>query len=601
MDCRIVVSDGQKSSAFLVNEGTNLQKAIFQNGFHVSAPCGGRGTCGNCKAVVSGKVSEISPTERKKLTEDEIKSGVRLTCQVVVHGDATVYIEQERSAEIQTEGLEYKVKLSPLAKRETVSLPAASLENSKDDAQRILNSFGKENLKFLPSVLPKLSNVVNGENQDLVITRTDDTIIDVNIKTKETTDYGFAVDIGTTTVVGYLVNLNTGKIEDTISEINDQAIYGADVLSRISYGRENPDGNEILHSKLTGQISRMLRKIIEKKGISKDDVCGISFAGNTIMMHFLIGLNPFRISVSPFTPVTTASMVCFAKDLGIDYHPDCPVYILPSVSGYVGADITAGMLACSLTDRDKIQLLIDIGTNGEMVLSKNGELLCCSVAAGPAFEGARIRCGVGGIEGAIDKISFRDGSFNIHTLWDKKPIGICGSGLVDAVSLLVENYIVDETGRFTEPDEWKPEALCLRDRLTTVNGETAFKIADEIYIYQQDIREVQLAKAAIYAGIKILLEHQNVSYEDVDIVWLAGGFGNKLNSESAVNIGMLPRKLLGKIRAGGNTSGIGAVMSLLSRDCRIECDIIKSRAKYLELSALPGFNDTFIEAMGFEE
>jgi len=206
MDCRIVVSDGQKSSAFLVNEGTNLQKAIFQNGFHVSAPCGGRGTCGNCKAVVSGKVSEISPTERKKLTEDEIKSGVRLTCQVVVHGDATVYIEQERSAEIQTEGLEYKVKLSPLAKRETVSLPAASLENSKDDAQRILNSFGKENLKFLPSVLPKLSNVVNGENQDLVITRTDDTIIDVNIKTKETTDYGFAVDIGTTTVVGYLVN-----------------------------------------------------------------------------------------------------------------------------------------------------------------------------------------------------------------------------------------------------------------------------------------------------------------------------------------------------------------------------------------------------------
>lgn len=601
MNCKVVVSDGHNTSTFFVDKGTNLQKAILKNGFLISSPCGGRGTCGNCKAVVSGEVSDITDTEKRKLLKTELSSGIRLTCQVTVLGDTAVHIEQEKSANIQIEGLEYNVELSPLARRVNISLSAASLENSKDDARRILQSLGEEKLKFLPEVYSKVSNVVNGEKQDLVITCTDETIIDVNVNTVEASDYGFAVDIGTTTIVGYLVDLYTGKIEETISEINDQSYYGADVLSRISYGRENPHGNDILHAKLTSQISRMLKKIIEKKGISRDDVCCISLAGNTIMMHFLMGLNPFRISVSPFTPVTTDSLICFAEDLGIDYHPKCPVYLLPSISGYVGADITAGMLACSLTDKDKIQLMVDIGTNGEMVLSKNGELLCCSVAAGPAFEGAKIRCGVGGIEGAIDKISFEDGKFKVHTLWNKKPIGICGSGLIDAISVLVENYIVDETGRFTEPDEWKPEAQCLKDRLITVNGEKAFNIVDDIYICQQDVREVQLAKAAIYAGIITLLKHQNVDYDEVDIVWLAGGFGNKLNKESAVSIGMLPKKLLTKIRSAGNTSGIGAVMSLLSKECRRRCDTIKSRAKYLELSALPGFNDTFIEAMVFEE
>ena len=314
-------------------------------------------------------------------------------------------------------------------------------------------------------------------------------------------------------------------------------------------------------------------------------------------MHFLMGLNPFRISVSPFTPVTTDSLICFAEDLGIDYHPKCPVYLLPSISGYVGADITAGMLACSLTDKDKIQLMVDIGTNGEMVLSK----MVSAVLFGGTDQPLRAKSGACcGIERQLT-ISFEDGKFKVHTLWNKKPIGICGSGLIDAISVLVENYIVDETGRFTEPDEWKPEAQCLKDRLITVNGEKAFNIVDDIYICQQDVREVQLAKAAIYAGIITLLKHQNVDYDEVDIVWLAGGFGNKLNKESAVSIGMLPKKLLTKIRSAGNTSGIGAVMSLLSKECRRRCDTIKSRAKYLELSALPGFNDTFIEAMVFEE
>jgi uncharacterized 2Fe-2S/4Fe-4S cluster protein (DUF4445 family) len=596
--CKIRMVNSKKSSEFYSDVGVNLQEVVLKNTSEFYAPCGGRGTCGKCKAYVKGKVSELTEIERNKLTVKEIESGIRLLCQVLVFGDTEIKTINQESAYIQIEGLPYKVKIDPLATRKRITLSEVTLKNWSDDTDRVLKSINN-NLKFEPSVLSKMSNIITGEKQEIFVTVTDDKFIDISTVNNRRTDYGFAVDIGTTTVVGYLVNLFTGEIEDTISEINAQAPYGADVLSRISYGKENSNGNEILHKKLVDQLSRMLKKIVEKIKIAKEDICCISFAGNTTMMHFLMGLNPFRISVAPFIPITTSSMVCSASDIGIDFYPQCPILLLPSVSAYIGADITAGMLTCSLTDKTKIQLLVDIGTNGEMALSKYGDIVSCSVAAGPAFEGARIRCGVGGIEGAIDSIEFKDGILKVHTLSDKPPIGICGSGLVDAISFLVQYNIIDEGGRFAEFGEWLPEATVLKDSLFTINGEKAFRFAGEIYICQQDIREVQLAKAAVYAGIRTLIEAQNLNYEDIDIVWLAGGFGNKLNKDNAISIGLLPEALLSKIRQAGNTSGIGATMALLSEECRVECSRIKAITKYLELSACPKFNNEFIEAMGF--
>jgi uncharacterized 2Fe-2S/4Fe-4S cluster protein (DUF4445 family) len=604
--CMITVRSGNKTSEILTKTGVNLHKALLANGFGIYSPCGGKGTCGKCKVHVSGKVSEPAEVEKAKLSDSELRAGIRLSCQVSVENDIKIELPDQKSAYIQVEGLPYHVCISPFTERIRISLPGTGLEYCPDDAGRLLERLNRGSLKISPSALNRMSDIFDGGEQEILVTVCDDTVTDVSLFDIEAADYGFAVDIGTTTIVGYLINMESGAIADTISEINEQAAYGSDVLSRISYGKENKDGNKLLHSTLVNQLGSMLEKVIVRNGISKDSVSGMSFAGNTTMMHFLLGLNPFRISVAPFTPVTTSSLFCLSGELGISILPDCPVYLLPSVSGYVGADITAGMLACSLLDENKIQLLVDIGTNGEMALSKNGVILCCSVAAGPAFEGAGIRCGVGGIEGAVDSVFLENGDLRIHTINDKAPVGLCGSGLVDAVSLMVQNGMIDEGGRFAGPGEWSLQAACLSDRFTMLNGERVFIISGEseqsesVFLCQQDIREVQLAKAAVHAGITTLLQNQDIDAAQVDTVWLAGGFGNKLKKESAINIGLLPAGLSSKIRFAGNTSGIGAIMALLSKECRDECELVKNKTKYLELSALPGFNDTFIDAIGFD-
>lgn len=603
--CNISVVQGDHSLLIHADTGMTLQKALLNNDAGFGAPCGGKGTCGKCKVRVSGLVSDLTESERSRLTEQELAKGVRLACQVIIQGNVEVEAPDEKSAYIQIEGLPYQVNISPLAKRARVTLAGTGLDNSPDDINRLMEALNKEDYKISPATLSKISRLLHGSEQEVLVTSTEDALVDINPLNQEVThDYGFAVDIGSTTIVGYLVNMKSGEIEETISQVNEQIAFGSDVLSRISYGIENLNGHMVLHERIVHQLSSMLKKAVERKGISKEDICGMTLAGNTIMMHFLMGLNPQRIAVAPFTPVFTSSYLCAAGEIGFDYHPQCPVYLLPSVSGYVGADIMAGILACSLHDENKVQLLVDIGTNGEMALSKKGAILCCSVAAGPAFEGAKIRCGVGGIEGAIDAVSFEDGHLKVHTLANKKPIGLCGSGLVDAVALMVQYGIIDEGGHFTDIEEWSSQAACLSDRLQTLNGEKVFIISekngDSVFLCQQDIREVQLAKAAVHAGIITLLQHQDIDFNSIDVVWLAGGFGNKIKKVSAVNIGLLPKELYSKIHFAGNTSGVGTIMALLSKECRDECDTIKKKAQYLELSGLPGFNDAFIQAIGFD-
>lgn len=606
----ISVHHENKTTELHAEAGANLYKALIANGYSLYSPCSGKGTCGKCKVRIMGAVPAPTDIEKSTLSDTELNAGIRLACRINVESDIKVELTERKSAQIQVEGLPYQVIISPLCERIPVTLPKTELIYCPDDLKRLTEHLNIGSLKIIPSALFKMSDILKGEEQELLVTVFGDLITDLAViddDMNDTPDFGFAVDIGTTTIVVYFINIESGAILDTVSEINEQAAFGSDVLSRISYGKDNTRGNESLHLTLVNQLGSMFEKVVEKNHISKSSVIGISFAGNTTMMHFLLGLNPFRISVAPFTPVTTASMLCLAGDLGISSFPDCPAYLLPSISGYVGADIVAGMLVCSLLEKNNIQLLVDIGTNGEMALSKNGDILCCSVAAGPAFEGTGIRCGVGGVEGAIDSVCLVDGNLKIHTINDKAPIGLCGSGLVDIISLMVENSMIDEGGRFADQSEWSRRSACLSGRFTNLFGEKVFVISagndktEAVFLCQQDIREVQLAKAAVHAGITTLLKNQDIDASQVDIVWLAGGFGNKLNKESALNIGLLPHELSSKIRFAGNTSGIGAIMSLLSNECRKECELLKNNTEYLELSALPGFNDMFIDAIGFEK
>lgn len=611
---KVTIDSGSQSPVSIsTNEVTNLLNILLKQedpSAVPQTPCGGKGTCGKCRVRVTGQVSEPSAQELKVLKKEELEGGIRLACQTIPKGDVRVELLREpEQVQIQVEGLPVNVSLSPLATRQFVELPSSVLGDTRDDVQRFIELLGCTKYQLGLEQMATLANMDLSKTQPICAVTTDDAVADLYAIEKSTehgVSYGLAVDIGTTTVVGYLVNLETGKTETAVSKLNAQRGYGADVLSRISYAMENEDGTQTLHHLIVRQIDDMLREIVKEKGIDLKSVTAMALAGNTTMMHFLMGLSPVRISKSPFTPVWTSSYHCAAGDLGFTAYPQCPVYLLPSVSGYVGADIVAGMLVCNMRSKDKIQLLVDIGTNGEMALSRRGDIISCSVAAGPAFEGARIKCGVGGVAGAIDAVWMEGDEFHFSTLFKKMPIGICGSGLVDIIALLVEYGMLDEGGRFTEKDEWDPRVHSLEDRIQEIEGQTCFVVAwsdsakqKPVYISQQDVREVQLAKAAVQAGIKTLLKHTKTQFEDVDTLWLAGGFGNKLQKESAVIIGLLPKELESKIAYAGNTSGSGTIMALLSGKCRTECDIIKKETRYLELSGLPGFNDVFIDAIGF--
>lgn len=371
-----------------------------------------------------------------------------------------------------------------------------------------------------------------------------------------------AVDIGTTTVVAYLVV--NGQIVDTESTLNAQKPYGDDVLSRIKYTMEQADGLETLSMRIREQVSRMAADLCCRNGIRAKK---IAIAGNTVMLHIYAGVSPASIGISPFTPVFTETRL--SKE----------TVLLPSITGYVGADTVAAILASGMHLSEEVCLLVDIGTNGEIALGNKNGIAVCAAAAGPAFEGAQISCGVGGVAGAVSSVQIDDSGVHYTTIDDKPPIGICGSGILDATAELLRTALVDESGYFEDEE---------------------LEIAKRVSITAKDIRQVQLAKAAIAAGIYTLLESCSVSLEDVAHCYLAGGFGSYLKKESACAIGLLPKALLNKIEPIGNAAGMGTVLWLLSEKSRMEADDIAHSARYLELSASPVFNMQFTMCMGFE-
>lgn len=372
----------------------------------------------------------------------------------------------------------------------------------------------------------------------------------------------FAADIGTTTVVVYLID--NGKIIDTESRINAQRVYGADVITRINLCMQDPEGTEILHRAIKNQIDSMRQALCRRNGICPAD---IAIAGNTTMLHLYANVSPAPIGVAPFTPA-------FTDLLRID-----DAMLLPGISGYVGADTVAAILASGMHLSKDMMLLIDIGTNGEIALGNRDGIVTCATAAGPAFEGAQISCGVGGVAGAINRIRI-DGDGKIHytTIDDQPPIGICGSAILDAAAEMYRTGIIDETGYFED------EIL---------------EIAAGITVNDKDIRQIQLAKGAIAAGIQTLLRESGISLSQIRTCYLAGGFGSKLNHESACRIGLLPKELAGKIRPIGNASGMGAALWQISDACRKEVEEIVALCRYFELSDSKLFNEEFMKQMYF--
>jgi len=610
-NCTITVEFDGKAETIKCEKGTVLLDALGeQQRAHIDTPCGGKSTCGKCKVKIEGAaLSPFTAFENKILSDREKQNGVRLACNVQVEGDIRLILAPlSYHVEIQEDGTEYITEVSPWIKKKYLHLPEPSLEDQRDDLRRLRETIGKPDLKIDLKILPSLPQTIRERKYRITVVHNDTEIINLEPGDTSSENYGIAVDIGTTTVVAYLLNLNTGKRIDALSALNAQKSYGQDVISRINHTIQKEDGLKTLHKIIINQLNEMIQKLARRNGVNQSEIYSCVLAGNTTMIHLAGGLPPKNIANVPFVPVATSRLVYTACDLGLKIAETGKVYLLPCVSGYIGADIVAGLLSCRFTRDRRLNLFIDVGTNGEIVLGNRDGFLCCSTAAGPAFEGAKIRNGMGGVAGAINTVDVVKGELRYTTIAQEKPLGICGSGIIDAMAMLIKYGIVDKTGRFLTKEEIPTrEGQNLSSRLIKDDGKPAFILAyeeetakgDSILITQKDVREIQLAKAAVSAGIKVLMEHAGKSIEETHLLYLAGGFGSYINKNSAIIIGLLPHELRERIIAIGNAAGTGAAAALISEKALRECEQIVSKADYIELSSSARFNEYYINNMYF--
>jgi len=603
-----VISENSKTNIEIA-EGQSLYEILAAcPDIEIEAPCGGKGRCGKCKlTVVDGRVSALSELEKELLSEADINGGVRLACRTYPEGDVTVQLRETTEAHIAVSGIEYSAEVFPNVRKSAVKLTKPVLEDQRDDLSRLSDALGGA-FTIQLDALRKLPGILRESDYAVTVAYDKDCIVAVEAGDTKDSNFGIAVDIGTTTVVAYLVNLQTGKIEATASGLNAQKPHGQDVISRISYTIDNPTGTSQLQHRIIHQINGMIEKLAGENGISIDQIYSITLAGNTTMMHFAAGLPTKHIAAAPFIPAAKRCMKYSAGELDLSIQSGGQVYLLPGVSAYIGADIVADLLSSGLADAPGLSLLIDVGTNGEIALGSRDGLYCCSTAAGPAFEGATIRHGMGGITGAINTVRVTNGRIAYTTIGDAPPAGVCGSGIVDAMAMLLDSGLVDESGRMLAPaGEPGQEPPQIAQKISSIDGEPAIVLADsgeaaggeQITLTQKDVREIQLAKAAIAAGVMTLLIKAGKSVEDIDTVYLAGGFGSYIDKTSATRIGLIPQQLLEKIQVIGNGAGIGAVLSLISSERLAECERIASKAEYIELSGSPEFQDAYFECMMF--
>lgn len=585
-----------------VDLNINILDAMKICGIKIRSECGGRGVCGKCKVIVKNPESLTNLSEREKelLSDQEIKKGYRLACQAYIKGNVTIFIpEESRVTKRKTliEGVMQEIEISPLVEKFYIKMPKPSLQDLRTDFER-LNESLKEiyNLKELEIPLELLKTLplrLRDANWKVTITVWNKKKI-MSIEPGNTTQriYGIAIDIGTSKIIGYLVNLLDGKVVATHFVENPQIVYGEDIISRISHVMENPQALEEIHSLAIKAVNEIILKCCEKVSIKQTDIYEAVVVGNTAMHHFFLGINPKYLALSPYVPAIGNPVNVEAKKLKIYIHPHGNIHVLPVIAGFVGADAVGDILATRIFKSEKIRLTIDIGTNTEIVLGNKGELFTTSCASGPAFEGMHITHGMKAVEGAIEKVRIDPETFEVYyeTIGGKEPVGICGSAMVDIVAEMFKSGLIDRKGKFNINKDTK--------RFQKMNEKYSFIIAKPnetksgtpIVVTQSDIREIQLAKAAIYTGCSTLVRKRNIPIDVIDKIFVAGAFGNYLNIENAITIGLLPDVPLSKIEFVGNAAGSGAIMSLISKEEREKAEEVARRTKYVELAIDPSFH-----------
>lgn len=594
----VTVHFNGETKMIAAKEGENLFRLLVKNGIYLSNSCGGNRICGKCK-VILGEKSNISSEEAYFLTQKEREENVRLACFVNIDRDleVTVLYYEEKANILTTEKSSLDVSLNSRIKKYVVEVSPHTLEDQRDYVKKVCDLLGGK-IKISLSLVGMLPQTLEQHDYKVSCAVRKNELISVEDKALNDKNFGIALDVGTTTIAAYLYDLNLGKQIDVYSCLNPQRVFGADVISRINYTITEPLGLYKMHSALIDKINEIIERFSQKNSISRNNIYEIVAVGNPTMIHFLLNIPCKHIAVSPYVPTFTSKMEIKAKEIGVNINKEGYVITLPLVSSYVGADIVASILASKIDKYQELCLLVDIGTNGEMVLGNKYNLVASSAAAGPAFEGARITFGVNGIEGAIDHVDFGKRPF-YTTIGDKKAKGICGSGIIDIISEFLKYGIIDSTGRFLPKEEVKNLPIDIAQKITVYKDEPAFLIENGIYVTQKDIRQIQLAKGAIIAGINIMIKEMGIDVNDIKKVFLAGGFGNYIFPPSAITIGLLPKELEGKIIQIGNSAGIGAIMALLSDKELERATQLQKKIKYIELSTHKDFQHEYIKGMYF--
>lgn len=607
----VVFTPQQKTVS--VETGASLLEAAVKADIVISSLCGGEGICGRCKMIV--RQGQFRDDGTLLLTREEIQKGFVLACQCYVESDMTVEIPTETLAgervEVNQEAQRFRALHPgitrrafanvPLVSKVFLPLPEPTLENNLADCQRLQEAIsratGVTSMQMGLRVMRQVPQILRDNHFAVtaVLGRRDNIAEIIDIEGGDTSGHNLvvAVDVGTSTVVAHLINVREMSTVDAEACFNSQAVYGREVTARIMAAEKR--GTLALQELIVGDINRLITNLVARNAVNLRDITAVVCAGNTAMTHFLLALPSRNMRLKPYIAADVEPPMLRAAEIGLRINPRGLLYCVPGISSWVGGDITAGILATGLHERDEIAMLIDVGTNGEIVLGNKDWMMACSASTGPALEGASVECGMIGEKGAIEKIFLEDDEIRFRTIGNMPPKGICGSGIIDMLAVLLDKGIIDRAGQFVPDSDPDLKFKDGRGRFTLVSK--AQGAVRDIQITQDDIDNIITAKAAVFAATKILLERLNLGFGDITKLYLAGGFGNFIDRQNAVKIGLLPDLKVSRIQYVGNTSIWGAKLAALSVEAQQSLREIRKGTTYYDLLGSTDYVEQFKQAM----
>jgi uncharacterized 2Fe-2S/4Fe-4S cluster protein (DUF4445 family) len=602
-----------------VPQNYNLKQAILDSGVYIDSSCGGVGTCGKCKVCI--KEGKVSTKRSKFISPKQKEAGYVLSCQSRIRSDLLVEIpkqkkekakiEKGRFADISSKSYSdissdefQSIEIKPWIKKETISVGKPSLSYGTSDLYRLKKSIrenlGIENCTVPIHIIRQLPQVLREKDWKVtvIVDMENSTLIDIQPGGSSKKSYGMALDIGTTSLVMYLVDLADGKIISSESEYNPQIRFGEDIINRIIYANKK-GGLVKLREAILDSINDLILKLLADSKVDVDSIVSVMVSGNSTMMHLFYGVPPRYIREEPYVTVANKFSNSTAKEVGIKHIKNAHVYSIQGVASYLGGDITSGILSTGMYEDKDLSLFLDLGTNGELVVGNSDWMMGCSCSAGPAFEGGGVKCGIRAVDGAIEQVSIDQKTYKcrVGVIGGGKPKGICGSGLIDIIGEMYLKGVIDRKGKFNQDIGNKYLRCVERDCRYLLVDSVESGTKGDIYISEVDINNLMRAKAAVYAGIKTLLEEVDLSIYDLKKIYIAGGLGKHLNIRNAVVVGMLPDININRYFFMGNTSVTGSYLSLLSEDKYRKSSKIAEHITYIELSVNMKFMERYVAGL----